>query len=63
MTEVTSQNISYKLHFRVPDCLENFTAHGNCESFEFYVTVTWSVMTMDYFIANRFHIVSKVDSL
>jgi len=45
MTEVTSQNISYKMHFRVPDCLENFTAHGNCESFEFYVTVTWSVMT------------------
>jgi len=45
MTEVTSQNISYKLHFRVPDCLENFTAHGNCESFEFCVTVTWSVMT------------------
>jgi len=29
MTEVTFQNISYKLHFHAPDFLENFTAHGN----------------------------------
>jgi len=45
MTEVTFQNISYKLRFHVPYCLENFTAHGNCESFKFYVKVTWSVIT------------------